>query len=95
MPRRTLNPSSLQVNKLIAELPERRERITASVKYRDDLVKHQERSNYINEYDRLKGEIERRRVRGLQSVKLKNRQSDLKTLAKQSLNEPIHDIYKK
>ena len=49
MPRRTLNPSSLQVNKLIAELPERRERITASVKYRHDLLNNQERSNYIND----------------------------------------------
>ena len=91
MPRRTLNPSSLQVNKLIAELPERRERITASVKYRDDLLKHQQRSNYINEYDRLKGEIERRRVRGLQSVKLKDRQSDLKKLSKLSLYGIVPD----
>ena len=94
MPRRTLNPSALQVNKLIAELPERRERIAASVKSRHDLLKHQQRSNCINEYDRLRGEIERQGVRGLHSVTLKNRQSDLKKLAKQSLNEPPHDIYK-
>ena len=70
MPRRTLNPSSLQVNKLIAELLEKRTKITASVKYRDGLLKHQQRSSYINEYDRLKSEIERRRVRSLQSVTL-------------------------
>ena len=74
MPRRTLNPSPLQVNNLIAELPERRERITASVKFRDELLKHQERSNYINDYDRLKGLIARSKVRPLESqsvVKLK------------------------
>ena len=93
MPRRTLGPSSLQVNKLTAELSEKRERIAASVKYRDDLLKTQQRSNYINEYDRLRGEIERRRVRGLLSINLKNRQSDLKKLAKQSLDVPTHDIY--
>ena len=98
MPRRTLNPSPLQVNNLIAELPERRERITASVKFRDELLKHQERSNYINDYDRLKGLIARSKVRPLESqsvVKFKNRQSDLNKLAKQSLNEPMHDIHKR
>ena len=79
----------------LTDIEQKRAHAVSSVKYRDDLLKHQQRSNYINEYDRLKGEIERRRVRGLQSVTLKNRQSDLKQLAKQSLNEPIHDIYKK
>ena len=73
----------------------KRNHIASSIKYRDDLLKNQQRSNFINEYDRLKGEIERRRVRGLQSVVLKNRQSDLKKLAKQSLNDSTHDIYKK
>lgn len=79
----------------LTDIEAKRARIGSSVKYRDDLLKNQARSNYINEYDRLKGEIERRRVKGLQSVTLKNRQSDLNKLAKQSLNVPTHDIYKK
>ena len=79
----------------LTDIEQNRAHAVSSVKHRDDLLKHQQRSNYINEYDRLKGEIERRRVRGLQSVTLKNRQSDLTKLAKQSLNEPTHDIYKK
>ena len=79
----------------LTDIEQKRAHAVSSVKYCDDLLKHQQRSNYINEYDRLKGEIERRRVRGLQSVTLKNRQSDLKKLAKQSLNEPMHDIYER
>ena len=67
----------------------------SNVKYRADLLKHQQRSNYINDYDRLNGEIERRRVRGLQSVTSKSRQTGLTQLAKQPLNEPMHDIYKR
>ena len=96
MPRRTLNPSSLQVNKLIAELPERRERITASVKYRHDLLKHQERSNYINEYDRLKGEIERSKLDKLHGYsRLEARLKKIKELAKLSINGEPHEIYQK
>ena len=79
----------------LTDIEQKRAHAVSSVKYRHDLLNNQQRGTYINEYDRLKGEIERRRVRGLQSVTLKNRQSDLTKLAKQSLKEPMHDIYKR
>jgi methyl coenzyme M reductase gamma subunit len=56
------------------------------------MIKSQRRLNYINEYVRLKGEIERRTLRGLQFVNLRNRPSDLEKIAKQSFDEEKHDI---
>ena len=62
----------------ILNLTDREQKIAhaaSSVKYRNDLLKNQQRSNYINEYDRLKGEIARSKVRPLEShsvVKLKH-----------------------
>ena len=52
----------------LSDIEQNRAHAVSSVKYRNDLLKHQQRSNYINEYDRLKGEIQRSKVRGLQSV---------------------------
>ena len=48
------NPGTVQFNKLIAELPEKREKIKAQVQFRHDLLESQERVNYKNEFDRLK-----------------------------------------
>ena len=41
-----LNPTSIQTNKLIAELPEKREKIRAQVEFRHDLLESQKRVNY-------------------------------------------------
>ena len=49
------NLASTQANKLIAELLERRERIKAQVHFRNQLSEFQNRVNYQNEFDRLKG----------------------------------------
>ena len=46
---------SIQFNKLIAELPEKREKIKAQVQFRHDILESQKRSNYQNEFDRLQG----------------------------------------
>ena len=48
-------PGSIQFNKLIAELPEKREKIKAQVQFRHDLIESQKRVNYQNEFDRLQG----------------------------------------
>ena len=48
-------PGSIQFNKLIAELPEKREKIKAQVQYRHDLLESQKRVNYQNEFDRIQG----------------------------------------
>ena len=49
------NPGTVQFNKLIAELPEQREKIKAQVQFRHDLLESQKRVNYNNEFDRLHG----------------------------------------
>ena len=49
------NPGTVQVNKLIAELPEQRENVKAQVQFRHDLIESQKRVNYKSEFDRLLG----------------------------------------
>ncbi len=48
-------PGTVQFNKLIAELPEKREKIKAQVQFRHDLLESQKRVNYKSEFDRLQG----------------------------------------
>ena len=48
-------PGSVQFNKLIAELPEKREKIKAQVEFRNNIIESQKRVNYKNELDRLQG----------------------------------------
>ena len=55
-------PGTVQFNKLIAELPEKREKIKAQVQFRHDLLESQ-RVNYNNEFDRLHGSKKTDRVR--------------------------------
>ena len=38
---------------MIAELPERREKIQAQVQFRSEILEFQKRVNYQNEFDRL------------------------------------------
>ena len=49
------NPGTVRFNKLIAELPEQREKVEAQVQFRHDLLESQKRANYKNESDRLQG----------------------------------------
>ena len=48
-------PGSTQFNKLIAELPEKREKIKAQIEFRNDILESHKRINYKNEFDRLQG----------------------------------------
>ena len=48
------NPGTVQFNKLIAELPEQREKVKAQVQFRHDLLESQKRVNYKNEFKVLK-----------------------------------------
>ena len=47
------NPGTVQFNKLIAELPEQREKVQAQVQFRHDLLESQKRVNYKNKYDEM------------------------------------------
>ena len=84
------NPGTVQFNKLISELPEKREKIKAQVQFRHYLLEPQKRINYKNEFDRLQGA---KRLPGLDD-KAKSRMKELQKKARQSLNnEPSHRIY--
>ena len=84
------NPGTVQFNKLIAELPEQREKVKAQVQFRHDLLESQKRFNYKNEFDRLQGA---KRLPGL-DANTKTRMKELQKKAKISLNgTPSHIIY--
>ena len=84
------NPGTVQFNKLIAELTEKREKIKAQIEFRNDILESQKRVNYKNEFDRLQGAI---KISGL-DANAKTRMKELQKKAKQSLNsEPSHRIY--
>ena len=84
-------PGTAQFNKLISELPEKREKIKAQVQFRHDLLESQKRVNYQNEFDRLQGA---KKLPGL-DAKTKSQMQELQKKARQSLTggEPSHRIY--
>ena len=84
------NPGTVQFNKLIAELPEQREKVKAQVQFRHDLLESQKRVNYKNGSDRLQGA---KILPGL-DANIKTRMKELQKKAKQSLNgTPSHRTY--
>ena len=88
--KKKLNPTSIQTNELIAELPEKQEKIKAQVQFRHDILQPQKRINYKNESDRLQGA---KRLPGL-DANAKPRMKELQKKAKQPLKgKPSHRIY--
>ena len=84
------SPGTVQFNKLIAEIPEKREKIKAQIEFRNDILESQKRVNYKNEFDRLQGA---KKISGL-DANAKTRMKELQNKAKQSLNgTPSHRIY--
>ena len=83
-------PGSIQFNKLIAELPEKGEKIKAQVQFRHDLLESQKRVSYQNEFDRLQGA---KKLPAL-GANTKLRMQELQKKARQSLKngEPSHRI---
>ena len=83
-------PGTVQYNKLIAEVPEKREKIKAQIEFRNNILESQKRINYKNEFDRLQGG---KKLAGL-DANAKARMKELQQKAKQSLNgAPSHRIY--
>ena len=88
--KKKVTPGTVQYNKLIAELPAKREKIKAQIEFRHELLESQKRVNYKSEFDRLQGA---KRLPGL-DANVKSRMKELQKKAKQSLNgEPSHRIY--
>ena len=48
-------PSTVQFNKLAAEIPEKRKTIKAQIEFRNYVLEAQKRINYKSESDRLQG----------------------------------------
>ena len=48
-------PGTVRFNKLIAELPEKREKIKAQIEFINNILESQKRVNYKNGSDRLQG----------------------------------------
>jgi len=84
-------PGTVQYNKLISELPEKREKIKAQVQYRHDLLESQKRVTYQSEFDRLQGA---KKLAAL-DTNAKTRMKELQKKARQSLNSggDTHRIY--
>ena len=88
--RKQATPGTVQYNKLIAELPEKREKVKSQIEFRNDILESQKRINYKNEFDRLQGA---KKISGL-DANTKTRMKELQNKAKQSLNgTPSHRIY--
>ena len=84
-----LKLGSIQANKFISGVPEKRENIKAQVEFRNDISESQKRINYKNESDCLQGA---KRLQGL-DTNTKTRMKESQKQAKQSLNgAPPHRI---
>ena len=84
------NLVSTQANKLIAELPERREKLKTQVQFRHDMLESQKRVNYQSDFDRLQGA---NRLPALQP-NVKSRMNGLQSMARRSLKGETHSIYR-
>ena len=85
-------PGSVQFNKLIAEIPGKRENIKAQIEFRNNILESQKRINYQNEFDRLQGA---KKISGL-DANAKSRMKELQNKATQSLiGEPSHRIFQR
>ena len=88
--KKKLNVASTQANKLMAELPERREKIKTQAQFRTEILESQKRVNYQNEFDRSQGA---KRLTALHP-NVKFRMKEFQQKARRSLNgEPAHAIY--
>ena len=83
-------PGTGQLNKIIFELPEKREKVKAQIEFRNDILESQKRVNYKNEFDRLQGA---KQMSGL-DANAKSIMKELQNKARQSLKgEPSHRMY--
>ena len=71
-----------------------RARQSESVNFRRNLLESQYRKNYIHEYEKIVGILSTQRLLHLpENQHLKKRKEELKSLAKQSVNPQLHEIF--
>ena len=82
-------PGTVQFNKLIAELPEKREKIKAQIGFRNNILEPQKIINHKNKFDRLQGA---KKLIGLDANAKSSK--NIRKTTKQSLNgSSSHRIY--
>ena len=80
---------------VLHEINRHRENQASSIKVRKNLLESQKRSNYVNEYDRLRGSLHSGLVKDAPTIKHINlRMGRLKELASESIHGKKHDIFK-
>ena len=78
---------------VLHEIGKHRERQAASIKFRKNLLESQKRSNYMNEYDRLRGALASGLVNEPSKKYINERMGKLKELASQSIHGKKHSIF--
>ena len=79
---------------VLHEINRHRENQASSIKFRKNLLESQKRSNYVNEYDRLRGSLHSGLVKDAPTIKHINlRMGKLKELASESIHGVKHDVF--
>ena len=80
---------------VLHEINRHRENQASSIKFRKNLLESQKRSNYVNEYDRLRGSLHSGLVKDAPTIKHINlRMGKLTELASESIHGKKHYIFK-
>ena len=84
---------------VLHEINRHRENQASSIKFRKNVLESQKRTNYINEYDRLRGRLTSLNsglVKDAPTIKhINERLGKLKELASESIHGKKHEIYLK
>ena len=79
---------------VLHEINRHRENQASSIKFTKNLLESQKRSNYVNEYDRLRGSLHSGLVKDAPTIKHINlRMGKLKELASESIHGKKHSIF--
>ena len=78
---------------VLREIGKHRERQAASINFRKNLLESQKRSNYMNEYDRLRGALASGLVKEPSKKYINERMGKLKELASESIHGVKHPIF--
>ena len=79
---------------VLHEINRHRENQASSIKFRKNVLESQKRSNYVNEYDRLRGSLHSGLVKDAPTIKHINlRMGKLKELASESIHGKQHPIF--
>ena len=87
-PAKKFNPliQAKALTNIIQELPEYRKKKAASIEFRRNVIESQNRDNFQNEYDRLRGYMSSHSLPGLEETRLKQRMESLTNSYNKSVN---------